>query len=321
MATGRFAPSPTGRLHLGNLRTALAAWLFARSGGGRFHLRFDDLDTAAVRDQHYASQVDDLGALGLDWDGPPLRQSERLDLYRPAIDRLVADDLVYPCYCSRREIREAAQAPNRPLAGRPYPGTCAHLGRRARQQRAREGRQPALRLRTTEPVVGFDDLLAGPVEFAVDDFVVQRNDGTPAYHLVTVLDDAALGVELVVRADDLLDSTSRQLLLARLLGLPQPGHAHLPLVLSASGERLAKRHGAVTLPDRAACGEAPADVLAFLASSLHLCEPHERPTAAELAGRFDPGRLPTDPLLLGGERWAPEAGAGSSARPAGEGPA
>jgi glutamyl-tRNA synthetase len=302
--SGRFAPSPTGRLHLGNLRTALAAWLFARSTGSRFHIRFDDLDTAAVRAEHYATQLEDLRALGLDWDGPEVRQSERGHLYRPAILKLMADDLVYPCYCSRREIREAAQAPNRPLAGHRYPGTCRRLGRRALVQRQQSGSQPALRLRTSAEAVGFDDLVAGPVDFPVDDFVVERNDGTPAYHLVTVVDDAAAGVELVVRADDLLDSTSRQLLLARLLGLEPPGHAHVPLVLGPSGERLAKRHGAVTLPDRLGRGETPAEVLAFLASSLNLCRPSERPTATELAGRFDPSKLPTEPLVLARPRLA-----------------
>jgi glutamyl-tRNA synthetase len=306
--SGRFAPSPTGRLHVGNLRTALAAWLFSRSDNSRFHVRLDDLDAAAVRAEHYETQLDDLRALGLDWDGPVVRQSERGHLYRPAIAKLVADDLVYPCYCSRREIREAAQAPNRPVAGHRYPGTCRRLGQRARQHRERSDRQPALRLRADDVLIGFTDLIAGPVELAVDDFVVQRNDGTPAYHLVTVIDDAAAGIELVVRADDLLDSTGRQLLLARLLGLARPDHAHVPLVLGPSGERLAKRHGAVTLPDRLARGETPAGVLAFLASSLNVCGPDERLTAAQLADRFDPNKLPTEPLVLGGPWLATGSG-------------
>jgi glutamyl-tRNA synthetase len=298
MPSGRFAPSPTGRLHLGNLRTALVAWLFARHDNSTFGLRFDDLDLAAVRPEHYETQARDLQALGLDWDGAAVRQSERLELYRRALARLVADDLVYPCFCSRREIREAAQAPNQPLAGHHYPGTCRHLDRRGRADRASSGRPPALRLRTEQDRVAFHDLVAGPIEVEVDDFVVRRNDGTPAYHLVTVVDDADMGVELVVRADDLLDSTGRQLLLAQLLGLAPCSHAHVGLVLSPERERLAKRHGAVTLEDRSRRGEQPADVLAMLAASLDLCGPGENVELPELVDRFDPRRVPTHPVVL-----------------------
>lgn len=297
MPSGRFAPSPTGRLHLGNLRTALVAWLHARHDGSRFHLRFDDLDTATVKPEHYQTQADDLLALGLDWDGDPIRQSSRLDLYRQALDRLVADDLVYPCFCSRREIREAARAPNHPLAGHHYPGTCRHLNSRARAKRT-QGRQPALRLRTEVASVTFHDQLAGPVEVPVDDFVVQRNDGTPAYHLVTVIDDEALDVELVVRADDLLDSTGRQLLLARHLGLAPRDHAHVGLVLSPAGERLAKRHGAVTLDDWVRRGQTPGAVLALLGASLALCQPGDDVTAAGLLSAFAPKRFDASPLRL-----------------------
>ena len=300
MPTGRFAPSPTGPLHLGNLRTALVAWLFARSDGSRFLLRFDDVDGAA-RDEYYRRQIDDLAALGLDWDGPPLTQRQRHadGSYDAAVAQLTESGELYECYCSRREIREAAQAPNNPLAGHAYPGTCRDLGpaERARRRTGRD-RPPALRLRTGGESVGFVDRLAGPQSHAIDDFVVVRNDGTPAYHLMTVIDDADLGVELVVRGDDLLDSTSRQHHLARLLGLAPVAHAHVPLVLSGDGARLAKRHGAVTLADRAALGEAPADVLAGLAASLGLAEPGERISPAELLARFDPALLPTEPLVL-----------------------
>ncbi|MEM9132982.1 MAG: tRNA glutamyl-Q(34) synthetase GluQRS [Actinomycetota bacterium] len=298
MSSGRFAPSPTGRLHLGNLRTALLAWLFARSTGSPLHLRFDDLDTGSVRDEHYDTQRDDLTALGLDWDGDPIRQRDRLDRYRHALDRLRALDVLYPCYCSRREIREAAQAPNRPLAGHGYPGTCRRLDATGRAARDASGRRPAWRLRTEAASYHLVDRLRGEVSVELDDFVVERNDGTPAYHLVTVVDDDALAVELVVRGDDLLDSTGRQLLVADLLGLRRAEHAHVPLVLSPDGERLAKRHGAVTLPDRMARGESPLDVLRFLAASLDLPGAAEATGPADLLPGFDPDRLPTEPLVL-----------------------
>lgn len=297
MANGRFAPSPTGRLHLGNLRTALVAWLFARHDRSRFVLRFEDLDTAAVRAEHYHTQIEDLAAIGIDWDGDPVRQSDRLDHYRTVLDRLLSDDVAYPCFCSRREIREAASAPNSPVAGHHYPGTCAHLGRAERERRA-AGRAPAYRVRAAGTTSRFDDLIAGRQTFDLDDFVIQRNDGTPAYHLVVVIDDHAQGVEVVVRGDDLLESAGRQLLLYDLLDLPRPGHAHVPLVLSPDGQRLAKRHGAVTLADRAERGESAQAVLGFLAASLGLADAGEPVSTVDLLSRFDPTALPTEPLIL-----------------------
>jgi glutamyl-tRNA synthetase len=291
---------------VGNLRTALVAWLGVRSAqesvDQRFLVRFEDLDRGAVRDEHYRGQLDDLAAIGLDWDEPVVRQSDRLDRYTEALARLEADDLIYPCFCSRREIREAASAPHRAHAGHHYPGTCASLSTAQRSERART-RPPALRMRAAGQVEQFEDLVVGPSQFEVDDFVVQRNDGTPAYHLVVVVDDAAQGVDQVVRADDLLESTSRHLLLYRLLGLTPPTHAHVPLVLAPNGDRLAKRHGAVTLGDRQAKGETPAQVLTFLAASLGLCRPEQVDhgpvvTPRELIDRFDFASLPTEPLHL-----------------------
>ncbi|MEM7271760.1 MAG: tRNA glutamyl-Q(34) synthetase GluQRS [Actinomycetota bacterium] len=310
MTVGRFAPSPTGRLHLGNLRTALVAWLAARSaeptesGQPRFLLRFEDLDAGAVRAEHYGTQTDDLAAIGLDWDPPVIRQSERTERYDEILDRLIADDAVYPCFCSRREIREAVAAPNDRTghAGHTYPGTCRQLSTRERSDRART-RNPALRLRADGLTRSFVDLVAGRTEVTLDDFVIRRNDGTPAYHLVVVVDDGAQGVDQVIRADDLLPSTGRHLLLYELLGLPAPDHAHVPLVLAPTGDRLAKRHGSVTLADRAALGESPAEVTRYLASTLGLCEPDEtvdgRPIAPiDLLDRFRFDRLPTEPLVL-----------------------
>src|SRR3954464_886034 len=251
---GRFAPSPTGTLHLGNLRTALLAWLFARSADARFLVRMEDLDTGRVRERFYDEQLHDLAALGLDWDGPVVRQSERLALYADAVDRLRADGLVYECWCTRAAIREAAPAPRGALPGGAYPGTCLRLTAAERAEREASGRPPALRVRADAATVTFEDRLPGAGRGRGDDFVVRRNDGAYAYNLAVVVDDADQGVGEVVRGADLLETTPRQLLLARLLALPEPRYAHVPLVLGPDGARLAKRHGAVTLDDRRALG-------------------------------------------------------------------
>ena len=288
---GRFAPSPTGTLHLGNLRTALLAWLFARSQDARFLVRMEDLDTGRVRRHFEDEQLHDLAALGLDWDGPVVRQSERLELYEEALDRLRAQGLIYECWCTRREIREAASAPHGDVPDGAYPGTCLALTERERAERRASGRAPALRVAAGGARVGFRDRIAGEQEGVVDDFVVRRNDGAIAYNMAVVVDDAEQGIGEVVRGADLLDSTPRQLWLAERLGLPAPRHAHVPLMLGPDGERLAKRHGAVTLADRAAIGDTPDDVRATLAASVGLCAPGERITTAELVERFSPRTL------------------------------
>ncbi len=298
MPAGRYAPSPTGRLHVGNLRTALLAWLYARVDNSPFLLRFEDLDEASVRAEHYQTQAHDLAALGLDWDNEPTRQTERLDYYNAIIEQLIRADLTYPCYCSRREVREATQAPNGPWSHGQYPGTCRTLTAAERSAKEDEGRPPSLRLRGADEAIGFTDLRCGYHEGMVDDAVIRRFDGTPAYNLVVMVDDVAQGIDLVVRADDLLDSTPRQLHVAAVLGLEPPAFAHVPLVLAPSGDRLAKRDGAVTLADRQSLGETPADVLGYLASTLGMAEPGEPVTARQLVDRFDPAGLPTDPLTL-----------------------
>lgn len=296
-ADGRFAPSPTGPLHLGNLRTALLAWLFARSAGARFLVRIEDLDRSRVRDGIEEAQLADLRALGLDWDGPVLRQSERLDLYQEALARLDEYGLLYPCYCTRAEIRAAASAPHGISAADRYPGACRKLTKLERAEREAAGRPPALRVRSGEVRITFEDRLLGPQEHVTDDFVVRRNDGTPSYQLAVVVDDADQGIGEVVRGADLLDSTPRQLLLARWLGSEAPGYVHVPLVLGPDDQRLAKRHGAVTLAERAALGEGPHEVLGWMASSLRLAEPGETLSPEELLARFDPGELPKEPTV------------------------
>jgi glutamyl-tRNA synthetase len=262
--TGRFAPSPTGDLHVGNLRTALLAWLFARSAGGRFLMRMEDLDTGRVREDIAERQLADLAALGIDWDGPVVRQSERLPLYEEALARLAT----YPCFCSRAEIREAASAPHG-VVGR-YPGTCRSLSPAEQAALEASGRPPALRVRA---------------DGEVDDFVVRRGDGAFAYNFAVVVDDADQGVDQVVRGADLADSTPRQVWLARALGLREPEYVHVPLVLGPDGARLAKRHGDVRF------GEGS---FRWIASSLGM----SGGTASELLEQFDPDRIPTEPSVF-----------------------
>lgn len=301
MADGRFAPSPTAPLHLGNLRTALLAWLFARSAGSRFVVRIEDLDTAASRREHVESHLRDLRVLGIDWDGEVVSQSHRFDRYHAAIAALEQRGLTYPCYCTRREVLEAASAPHGELPEGAYPGTCRDLDETDRAAREREGRTPALRLRAGAAHIEVVDRLHGVHRGTVDDFVIRRRDGTPAYNLAVVVDDADQGIEQVVRGDDLLPTTPRQVRLARLLGLPVPDHAHVPLVLGADGERLAKRHGAVTLDEQRAAGRSPEEVLSMLATSVGLARPGEPVTARQLVDRFDPDTLPREPWVLPAE--------------------
>ena len=281
--SGRFAPSPSGDLHVGNLRTALLAWLFARSTDRRFLMRIEDLDR--VRPGAEQQQLDDLRSLGLDWDGEVVRQSERRSLYEDAIDRLTKAGRAYPCFCSRREIREAPSAPHTPRGT--YPGTCRDLTDAERARRSAE-RPAALRLRTDVDEWTITDALHGTYTGTVDDVVLRRNDGVPAYNLAVVVDDAEQGVDQVVRGDDLLTSAPRQAYLATLLGHEPPTYAHVPLALNTSGQRLAKRDGAVTRTELEAHG---VDVLALIAESLGLAG--DTPTA--MLSSFDPDRLPREP--------------------------
>ena len=295
-ADGRFAPSPTGALHLGNLRTALLAWLFARSVGARFLLRMEDLDSARVRPGIAERQLDDLRAIGLDWDEPVVHQSGRLELSREGHctargRRASLRLLLHPCRDPRRLVGSARAAAC--VSGH-LPQALARRADRARGLR----RPPALRFRPHEARVAFDDALLGRYEAAVDDFVVRRGDGTPAYNLAVIIDDAAQGIGQVVRGADLADSTPRQLLLTRALGLAEPSFAHVPLVLGPDGARLAKRHGAVTLAERQAAGESPAAVRAWLAHSAGLAEANEDVDPHELVRRFDPARIPAEATRL-----------------------
>ena len=266
---GRFAPSPTGLLHLGNARSALLGWLWARHDGGRFLVRIEDLDPDRSKEELIDAALDDLAWLGLDWDGELMRQSRRGEAYRAALEKLKKDWLAYPCTCSRAEVARAASAPHAGEDGPIYPGTCTRGGLKA-------GKPAAWRFRVAPGVTRFADAVHGDVSqdvaAQVGDFVIQRADGVASYQLAVVVDDAAQGVTHVLRADDLLASTPRQLLLQRALALPTPQYAHVPLMLGPDGQRLAKREGKWTLKGLRAAGATPEAVVGFLAKSCGLSD-------------------------------------------------
>jgi glutamyl-tRNA synthetase len=293
----RFAPSPTGDLHLGGAWTALASWRLARAAGGATVLRMEDVDTPRIVHGSAARIAEDLAWLGLDWDeGPfpsgrgdlergtthaPYTQSERAGIYDRALAELTSAGLVYPCDCSRAEISRVASAPH---AGEElvYPGTC----RDAPKDRAMR-RPPALRLRVPGgATVAFEDLVRGPAEQRVDvsvgDFVLRRGDGIYAYQLVVAVDDAAMRISHVVRADDLLSSTARQILLMRLLGTAEshiPAYAHVPMVVTHDGDRLAKRVGSVTIRELRARGITAEEITRELGRGLGLVTGEEPPSS------------------------------------------
>ena len=277
----RFAPSPTGYLHLGHVRSALEGWRAAREAGGRFLLRIEDIDHTRCRPEYTAAIVEDLGWLGIDWDGPIRRQSVHFDDYHAALSRLEAAGLLYPCFCTRREIQaEIARADGAPQGemGMPYPGTCRHLGAAERAARCREAADYALRLDVgaalarTGPLDFVEEGLDGPrrVEadpLALGDVVLARKEVPTSYHLAVTVDDALQGVSLVTRGADLFAATHVHRLLQALLGLPAPRYRHHPLLTDAAGRRLAKRDRALTIRAMREAGQSAAEILAAAQSS------------------------------------------------------
>ena len=299
----RLAPSPTGSLHLGNGRTFLATWLLARQRGWRILLRVEDLDGTRVRPGADAAVVDDLRWLGLDWDGGPLLQSTRAPAHAAALEQLIAQGDAYPCTCTRREVNAAASAPHADDGAAVYPGTCRDRFASIADATRFAGRPPAIRFRVPRGLVGWTDGFAGPqvypdVAGQLGDFVIAKADGTAAYQLAVVVDDASAGVSHVVRGDDLLDSTPRQILLYRALGASAaiPTYTHLPLVVGSDGRRLAKRHGDSRLGTYRQRGVPAARVRQLLAGwcGIHAseCEPIE--TLVQL---FDLNRVPRDRIV------------------------
>ncbi len=313
--TGRLAPSPTGGLHLGHARTFLVAWLSARSRGGRVIYRVEDLDATRARSEAADGARDDLRWLGLDWDegpdvgGPsgPYVQSGRIDRYAAALDRLKAAGLVYPCTCTRADIARAASAPHAEDEGPTYPGTCAH--RSALDAAGLQGRPFAWRFRVPMGPVAWHDLIRGPI--ALDparlggDFVVARAGVGPAYQLAVVHDDAAMGVTEVIRGDDLVPSTPRQVLLYRALGHEPPGFGHLPLAVEPGGKRLAKRDGSLKLATLRAAGVDPRRLVGLLARSCGWSDRVEPSSPADWLGRFTLGSIPRDPWVADPDGTSP----------------
>ncbi|MEZ6184969.1 MAG: tRNA glutamyl-Q(34) synthetase GluQRS [Planctomycetota bacterium] len=299
----RLAPSPTGALHLGNARSFLLTWLWARSRGAEVVLRVEDLDGPRTKQGAVEEALEDLAWLGLDHDGAPLYQSQRGPAYDAALAELAARGLAYPCVCTRSEIAQAQSAPNEGDEGPRYPGTCR--GRFASAAAAREatGRDPAWRLWVEPGEVAFEDGVRGRVVLdpARDggDFVIAKKDGQAAYQLAVVVDDAWQGISDVIRGDDLVPSTARQLLVYRALGLAEPRFAHLPLVRGADGRRLAKRHGDTRLSHYRERGVPPERIVGLLAARSGL-GPREPRSARELvaAGPLEWSRLPTEDVVF-----------------------
>ena len=307
MTVGRFAPSPSGRIHLGNILCCLLAWLSARQKGGTIVLRIEDLDTARCPMRYAEQMIRDLRWLGLDWDqgpevsGPnkPYFQSQRTALYQAALDRLEAQGLVYPCFCSRAELH-AASAPHREDGLTVYAGTCRNLTPAEREERARR-RSPALRLRVPDKEYSFTDGHMGPcaehLERDCGDFLLRRSDGMFAYQLAVVVDDAAMGVTEVVRGADLLSSTPRQLYLYQLLELTPPEFIHFPLLLAPDGRRLSKRDADAGLDSLR--GRVTAEELLGRLAELAGFHPSGEPASAEeLLGEFSWERIPREDIRL-----------------------
>lgn len=307
---GRFAPSPSGRMHLGNVFCALLAWLSARAAGGRFVLRIEDLDTQRCKPEYARLLEEDLAWLGLDWDEggqkggahAPYFQSACGEFYEAALQKISGRARVYPCFCSRADLH-AANAPHLSDGTVRYSGRCAHLSP-AEAEALRQTRRPALRVAVPDLDITFSDACRGVVtqNLAAEcgDFILRRSDGGFAYQLAVVADDARMGVTQVVRGGDLLSSTPRQIWLQRLLGLPQPHYAHAPLLVGADGVRLSKREQSLGMDALRArfTPEALTGWLAFLAGQ----QPAPAPvSAAALAGRFTWDRVPKTDIIVPAE--------------------
>jgi glutamyl-tRNA synthetase len=305
----RLAPSPTGALHLGNARAFLVNWLLARQFGWKIILRIEDLDGPRVKKDADQQAIDDLRWLGIDWDEGPIYQSSRMDRYSAVILKLLETGAAYPCVCTRKEVELAASAPHAEDRSAVYPGTCRGKFASIKEATENRGRAPAMRFAVNDASVDYPDQMRGRQEFDMNrlgDFVIAKANGTPAYQLAVVVDDAEMGITDVVRGDDLLDSTPRQIMLYRALGWAEriPRYWHLPLIIGKDGRRLAKRHGDTRLSSYRDLGVAPERILQLLA---RWCGMDDLPaqSAVDLLPHFDLDKLPREPIIFtaGDDAW------------------
>ncbi|MBN1942070.1 MAG: tRNA glutamyl-Q(34) synthetase GluQRS [Phycisphaerae bacterium] len=301
--TTRLAPSPTGALHLGNARTFLVNWLLARQQGWRVLFRMEDLDGPRVRPAAARQAIRELAWLGLTWEGEIVYQSQRTADYEQALEKLIAAGAAYPCTCSRKGVERAASAPAKEDGLSVYPGTCRNRYAAAEQARAESGQPPAWRVRVSEELISFDDRFAGPRTLDLSkycgDFVIFRREGLAAYQLAVVVDDAAAGVDAVVRGDDLLPSAAMQIHLRSLLGLgPAVTYWHVPLIVGPDGRKLAKRHGDTRISHYIEAGATPPRVLGLLAYWSGLLQKRKEIDLADLLEKFDLSRLPKEKIVF-----------------------
>ena len=300
----RLAPSPTGALHLGNARTFLVNWLLARQLDWKILLRIEDLDGPRIKSGSDRQAIEDLQWLGLDWDEGPVYQSPRQAEYQSAVNQLLTGGFAYPCICSRKEVEQAASAPHAEDGAAVYPGTCRGRFTSIESARQAAGREPAIRFRVPDEIITWTDAFRGPQQSDpmqdLGDFVIAKADGMAAYQLAVVVDDAAMGITQVVRGDDLIDSTPRQILLFRALGLASqiPTYRHLPLVIGEDGRRLAKRHGDTRLSHYRALGVTASRMLALLAGWCGIPDIGDCVTVQTLLNTFDLGTLSLEPVVF-----------------------
>ncbi len=299
----RLAPSPTGALHLGNARTFLINWIIARQRGWKIILRIEDLDGPRVKRSADQQAIEDLQWLGIDWDDGPVYQSQRLSLYTNAVDKLLNDRVAYPCICTRKEVELAASAPHADDGAAVYPGTCRGKYTSIEEARKASGREPSIRFAMPDRVVKFHDEFKGDVSIeakTLGDFVIAKGDGTPAYQLSVVVDDAEMGVTNIIRGDDLLDSTPRQLLLYESLGLQNliPRYWHLPLIIGKDGRRLAKRHGDTRLSYYRQQGVTASRVIQLLARWCGIENWQNIRSSSDLITPFDWQKIPRAAIIF-----------------------
>lgn len=307
---GRLAPSPTGHLHLGNIWSFLLCWLAVRSKGGSLVLRMEDIDPDRSRQEYADDIMRDLEWLGIDWDegpdvgGPyaPYTQSLRLDRYAEVIDDLTKAGHTFPCFCTRKELRSLASAPHAGDYGAPYPGICLHLTEAERKERMANGRKPAIRLHGSMKDIPFTDRIRGHISLSWDecggDFPIRRSDGVIAYQLAVAVDDIDQRITQIVRGDDILHCTPRQIYIYSLLGAPLPEYAHVPLVLDAAGERLAKRHQHFEIRRLREGGASAKGIIGYLAHRAGLISAAEPVLPENLVPLFDFSLLPNTAITL-----------------------